>query len=136
MSMTGASMFWKDTLHDYNINQSLPLPFDRYRLADEHRTGRGTSISFIFDEELSHHFLCYASSTNIKLEHLAIATYYAFLFKLTNGERDLCIAINNDARYRDYLNTIISLFQNVVPLRCQLDSHSSFNQSYWNKFKR
>ena len=128
MSMTGASMFWKDTLHDYNINQSLPLPFDRYRLADEHRTGRGTSISFIFGEDLSHHFLSYASSNNIKSEYLVLAIYYAFLFKLTNGEKDLCVGINTNGRYRDELKSIIGLFENIIPLRCQLDPRWSFDQ--------
>ena len=49
MSMTGASMFWLDTLHDSHLDRSLPLPYDRYRLTDEHRTGRGTSVSFDFD---------------------------------------------------------------------------------------
>ena len=128
MSMTGASMFWKDTLHDYNINQSLPLPFDRYRLADEHRTGRGTSISFIFGEDLSHHFLSYASSNNIKSEYLVLAIYYAFLFKLTNGEKDLCVGINTNGRYRDELKSIIGLFENIIPLRCQLDPRWSIDQ--------
>ena len=65
MPMTGASMFWLDILHDCNLDRSLPLPYDRYRLSDEHRTGRGTSISFDFGQDLSHHFLHYASSNNI-----------------------------------------------------------------------
>ncbi|CAF4234026.1 unnamed protein product, partial [Adineta steineri] len=43
MSMTGASMFWLDALHDCKLDQPLSLPFDRYRLSNEHRTGRGTS---------------------------------------------------------------------------------------------
>jgi hypothetical protein len=55
--MTGASMFWLDSLHDCNLDQPLPLPYDRYRLSDEHRTGRETSISFDFGQDLSHHFL-------------------------------------------------------------------------------
>ena len=33
MPMTGASMFWLDTLHDCNLDQSIPLPYDRYRLS-------------------------------------------------------------------------------------------------------
>ncbi|CAF4202876.1 unnamed protein product, partial [Adineta steineri] len=70
ISMTGASMFWLDALHDCELNQSLPLPFDQYRLSNEHRTGRGTSISFDFGQDLSHDFLVYASSNNIPLEHL------------------------------------------------------------------
>ena len=128
MPMTGASMFWLDTLHDCNLDQSLPLPFDRYRLSDEHRTGRGTSISFDFGQDLSHHFLTYASSNNIKPQHLALASYYVFLFKLTNGERDLCIGMNTDGRYKEELMSMIGMFDNVIPLRCQLDPHWSFHQ--------
>ncbi|CAF1496352.1 unnamed protein product, partial [Adineta steineri] len=46
MSMPEARMFWLDALHECKLDQPLSLPFDRYRLANEHRTGRGTSISF------------------------------------------------------------------------------------------
>ena len=128
MSMTSASMFWLDTLYDCNLDQSLPLPFDRSRRNNETRTGRGTSVSFNFGEDLSHHFLHYSSSMNISLEYLVFATYYAFLFKLTNGEKDLCVTINTDSRFRDELKTLIGLFDNVVPLRCQLDPHWSLHQ--------
>ncbi|CAF1300851.1 unnamed protein product [Adineta steineri] len=128
MSMTGASMFWLDALHDCKLDQSLSLPFDRYRLSDEHRTGRGTSISFDFGQDLSHHFLSHASSNNISMEQLALATYYVFLFKLTNGEKDLCIGINTHGRYRDELSSIIGMFVNAIPLRCQLDPHLSFHK--------
>jgi non-ribosomal peptide synthetase component F len=95
---------------------------------DEHRTGRGTSVSFDFGEDLSHHFLACASSNNIEAQHLALACYYVFLFKLTNGERDLCIGMNMDNRYRDELKSIIGIFENIIPLRCQLDPHWSFQQ--------
>ncbi|CAF1475792.1 unnamed protein product, partial [Adineta steineri] len=46
MSMTGASVFWLDALCGCKLDQPLSLPFDRYRLSNEHRTGRGTTISF------------------------------------------------------------------------------------------
>ncbi|CAF4063714.1 unnamed protein product, partial [Adineta steineri] len=128
MSMSGASMFWLDALHDCKLDQPLSLPFDRYRLANEHRTGRGTSISFHFGQDLSHHFLLHASANNISLEHLALATYYVFLFKLTNGEKDLCIGINTLGRYRDELNSIIGMYVNAIPLRCQLDPHLSLHE--------
>ncbi|CAF3968932.1 unnamed protein product, partial [Adineta steineri] len=128
MPMTGASMFWLDALHDCKLDQPLSLPFDRYRLSNEHRTGRGTSISFDFGQDLSHDFLIHASSNNISLEQLALAAYYVFLFKLTNGEKDLCIGINTDGRYRDELNSIIGMFVNAIPLRCQLDPHLSFDK--------
>ncbi|CAF1531376.1 unnamed protein product, partial [Adineta steineri] len=128
MSMTGATMFWLDNLHDCHLDQSLSLPYDRYRLMNEHPTNRATSISFDFGPDLSHHFLLYASSNNIKHEHLALATYFIFLFKLSNGVKDLCISMNIDNRYRDELKSIIGLFENIIPLRCQLDPHWSFHQ--------
>ncbi|CAF4029340.1 unnamed protein product [Adineta steineri] len=127
MSMSGASMFWLDALHDSHLDQSLSLPFDRYRLSNEHRTGRGTSISFDFGQDLSHHLLIHASSNNISIEHLALAIYFIFLFKLTNGQTDLCLAMNiNNNRYRDELKLIIGLFENIIPLRCQLDPNWFF----------
>ncbi|CAF3973115.1 unnamed protein product [Adineta steineri] len=128
MAMTGASMFWLDVLHNCKLDQPLSLPFDRYRLSNEHRTGHGTSVSFDFGQDLSHHFLLHASSNNISLEHLALGTYYVFLFKLTNGEKDLCIGINTHGRYRDELKHIIGMFVNAIPLRCQLDPHLSFHE--------
>ncbi|CAF1554346.1 unnamed protein product, partial [Adineta steineri] len=128
MSMTGASMFWHDVLHDCKLDQPLPLPFDRYRLANEHRTGRGTSISFDFGQDLSHDFLTHVSSNSISLEQLALATYYVFLFKLTNGEKDVCIGINTHGRYRDELESIVGMFVNAIPLRCRLDPHLSFHK--------
>ncbi|CAF4296880.1 unnamed protein product, partial [Adineta steineri] len=53
---------------------------------------------------------------------------YVFLFKLTNGEKDLCIGLNTHGRYRDELKSIIGMFVNALPLRCQLDPHSSFHK--------
>ncbi|CAF1479154.1 unnamed protein product, partial [Adineta steineri] len=128
MSMTGASMFWLDALHDCKLDQPLSLPYDRHRLSNEHRSGRGTTISFDFGQDLSHDFLTRASSNNISLEHLALATYYVFLFKLTNGQTDLCIGMTVNNRYSDELKSIIGLFENVIPLRCQLDPHWCFHQ--------
>jgi non-ribosomal peptide synthetase component F len=128
MPIIAASMFWLDTLHDCNLDRSLPLPYDRYRLKNEHRTGRGTSFSFDFGQDLSHGFLACASSNNIQAQHLALACYYVVLFKLTNGESDLCIGMNVDNRYRDELKSVIGMFENVIPLRCQLDPHWSFQQ--------
>ncbi|CAF4258660.1 unnamed protein product, partial [Adineta steineri] len=126
--MSGASMFWLDTLHDCKLDQPLSLPYDRYRLSNEHRTSHATSISFDFGQDLSHHFRTHASSNSIPIEHLTFAIYFIFLFKLTNGQIDLCLAMNIDNnRYRDELNSTIGLFENVIPLRCQLDPQWHFN---------
>jgi non-ribosomal peptide synthetase component F len=127
MTMTAASMFWSDTLHDCNLDQPLPLPCDRYRLSNQHRTGNGISVSSAFGQDLSQHFLAYTSFKNMKPEYLALAAYYVFLFKLTNGERDLCIGMTTDGRYRDEIKSVVGMFENVIPLRCQLDPHWSFD---------
>ena len=128
MPMTGASMYWLDALHDCRLDQPLSLPYDRYRLSNEHRSGRATSVSFDLGQDLSHHLLTYASSNNLSLEHLTLSIYFVFLFKLSNGESDLCIGMNTHGRYRDELQSIIGLFENVIPVRCQLDPHQSFRQ--------
>ena len=128
MPMTAASMFWMDTLHDCHLDRSLPLPYDHYRVSDEHRSGRGTSISFDFGQDLSHHFLLYASLNDTPMQHLSLACYYAFLFKLCNGETDLCVGMNIDGRYREELMSVIGMFVNALPLRCQLDPHWSFDR--------
>ena len=72
MSMIAANSFWFDTLHNYKLDQSLSLPFDRYRLSNEHRTGHGTSISFDFGEHLSQTFISFASLNNNTTLHYFI----------------------------------------------------------------
>ena len=126
MSMTGASMYWLDALHGCNLDRSLALPYDRYRLVDEQRTGRSRSVTLDFGEDLSHAFLACASANSISPQHLALACYYVFLFKLTNGERDLCVGMSVNTRYRDELQSVIGLFENTIPLRCQMDPNLSF----------
>ncbi len=126
--MIAANIFWLDTLHECKIDQSLSLPFDRYRLLNKHRSGRGISISFDFGQHLSHDFLTYSLSNNMTTEQLALAIYYVLLFKLANGERDLCIGMTIDNRYRDEFKSLIGLFENIIPLRCQLDLQWSFDE--------
>ena len=124
--MAMASAFWLETLRDYEMNRPLALPFDRHRLSDEQRTGRGTSASFDFGEDLSRAFLAYATMSNTTPELLSLACYFAFLFKLTNGERDLCLTMETHARYNEQLHSIIGMFLTLLPCRIQLDPSLSF----------
>jgi hypothetical protein len=52
------------------------------------------------------------ASNQLTLFQLGLATFYAFLFKLTHGERDLCIASVNANRYRPELEEMIGLIVN------------------------
>ena len=127
--MTLASAFWLEALQDHEIDRPLSLPFDRHRVSDEQRTGRGTSASIDFGQDLSRAFLAYSSVNNATPEHLSLACYFAFLFKLTNGERDLCIAMNTTGRFKDELQSIIGMFVNTIPLRLpHFDPSISFSQ--------
>ncbi|CAF1195321.1 unnamed protein product [Adineta steineri] len=128
MPMTAANAFWLDALRDCKIDRPLQLPFDRHRVSDEHRTGRGTSISFQFDNDFTKAFLTYASTYNIKLEYLVLASYYTFLFKLANNENDICILMNNHDRSKPELMSIIGMFVNALPMRCQINSNHSFDE--------
>jgi non-ribosomal peptide synthetase component F len=73
-------------------------------------------------------FLNYASSHQVTHFQLGLATFYAFLFKLTHGETDLCIASINANRYRPELQEMIGMFVATLPYRIQLDSQWSFDQ--------
>ena len=128
MPMTAAKIYWLENLHDFKIDQSPSLPFDRYRLSNEHSTDRGISVTFDFGEDFSQAFLTYSSLYNTKLEHLALACYFGFLFKLTNGEKDICVSMKTHNRHKDELRSMIGLFENVIPLRCQLDPLFSFQE--------
>jgi hypothetical protein len=104
--VTDAVLIDLGILQDYNFDRSLSLPYDRYRLPNDHRSGRGKSISFDFNHDLSHRFLSYALSDDMALQYMVLTCYYAFSFKLTNGEKDLCIGMNTHDRYKEELISV------------------------------
>jgi non-ribosomal peptide synthetase component F len=73
-------------------------------------------------------FLNYASLHQITPFQLGLTIYYALLFKLTHGQRDLCIACLNANRYRSELQNIIGMFVAILPYRSQLDPQWSFDE--------
>ena len=97
-------------------------------MTDDDRTGCDITILFDFGADLSDYFLAYASSNNLNPESFALACYYVLLFKLTNGEDDLCIGFEIDNRWKDELKPIIGMFVNTIPLRCRFDFHCSFDE--------
>ncbi|CAF1356518.1 unnamed protein product [Adineta steineri] len=116
-------------LHDLNqaymtnqlpINHNTDLRYLDYALIEQQMPMTSANLSC--------DFLNYALTNNIELQHLALAAYYMFLFKLTNGERDICIGMNTHTRYKYEFKSIIGLYENLIPLRCQLDRDDSFRQ--------
>jgi NRPS condensation-like uncharacterized protein len=128
MDMTISRDFWRSQLDGYNMENRLSLPVDRHRLSNDKRTGLASVIELTFDDNLSHSFLTYAASHRVTPFQLGLATFYAFLFKLTNGQNDLCIACINANRYRNELQNLIGMFVATLPYRLQLNPQHSFDQ--------
>ena len=104
------------------------MPIDRHRSSTDQRSGLASVAEISFDDDISTAFLNYASSHHITPFQLGLATFYAFLFKLTHGQNDLCIACLNANRYRSELQNMIGMFVATLPYRIQLDPHWSFDE--------
>jgi hypothetical protein len=110
MDMTSSRQFWHSQLSRYNFQRSLSLPTDRHRSSSDQRSGLAFVTQISFNNDISTAFLNYASSHRLTPFQLGLAIFYAFLFKLTHGERDLCITSLNANRYRTELHDMIGMF--------------------------
>ena len=128
LDMTTSSDFWRAQLHGYDLEHRLVLPFDRHRSTNDQRSGKASVAEFVFTEQLSRSFLDYASSLNVTPFQLGLAVFYVFLFKLANGQQDLCIGCVNANRYRVELQDIIGMFVATLPYRIQVDPSTSFKK--------
>ncbi|CAF1664970.1 unnamed protein product, partial [Adineta ricciae] len=128
LDMSTSGDFWRAQLDGYDLERGLVLPVDRHRLSNNERSGRAWVGQFSFDDDLSRSFLSFASSHNVTLFQLGLATFYAYLFKLTGGQQDLCVGSINANRYRVELRDLIGMFVATLPYRVQLDPNGSFEQ--------
>jgi hypothetical protein len=97
----------------YDVGRPLSLLTDRQRISINDRTDRVWSVTFNFDSNLLCALLDYASMMNTTLDYLAFTCYYVFLFKLTNGEKDLCVGRNIDVGYQSKLHDFIDKVVNT-----------------------
>jgi hypothetical protein len=125
---TSSRQFWHSELVGYDLQHSFSLPLDRHRSSTDQRSGLASSAQIRFDNNTSTAFFNYASSHQVTPFQLGLSTFYAFLFKLTHGESDLCIASINANRYRPELEKMIGMFVATLPYRIQLDSQWSFDE--------
>ena len=128
MNMAASRDFWQSELQGYNLQHPLSLPVDRHHSLADQRSGLGYASQITFDDEISMSFLNYASSHNLTLFQLGLATFYVFLFKLTHGQSDICISSVNANRYRSELQDMIGMFVATLPYRVEFDAHWSFDQ--------
>ncbi|CAF1486244.1 unnamed protein product, partial [Adineta steineri] len=128
IDMTPSSEFWRSQLNGYNQECRLSLPVDRHCLYSDQRSGYAFIAHISFDNEISTSFLDYASSHQVTPFQLGLATFYAFLFKLTYRRNDLCISCLNANRYRTELQSMIGMFVSTLPYRVELDLQWSFDE--------
>ena len=111
--MKVARAFWHEIMFAYEWNHHISLPIDFQRYSDERRSGRASTASLTFDDELAKECIKYAAAKSVPLLTLFLTCYYLFLFKLTNIETDLCVAMNMSSRYKPDLNDLIGNFMNL-----------------------
>jgi non-ribosomal peptide synthetase component F len=126
--MTPSCEFWKLELERYNLERPLSLRMDRIRSSIDQRSGFASLAEFVFDDDIATAFLNYASSHQVTPFQLGLATFYAFLFKLTHGHCDLCTTCIDANRYRTELQDIVGIFLAILPYRIELDPHWSFDE--------
>ncbi|CAF4107974.1 unnamed protein product, partial [Adineta steineri] len=125
--MTLSREFWHSQLNGYNQECRLSLPVDRHCSYSDQRSGYASTAHISFDNEISTSFLDYASSHQVTPFQLCLATFYAFLFKLTYRQNDLCISCFNANRHRTELQNMVGMFVSTLPYRIQVDSDWSFD---------
>ncbi|CAF4104371.1 unnamed protein product, partial [Adineta steineri] len=128
IDMTTSREFWYLQLEGYNWESRLLLPVDRHRMSNDHRSSSASVTQISFDNDISQSFLDYASIHHVTPFQLGLTILYAFLFKLTHGESDLCISCLNANRYKTELHNIMGMFVSTLPYRVQLDPHWSFDE--------
>ncbi|CAF2830045.1 unnamed protein product [Rotaria sp. Silwood2] len=125
--MTKSGDFWRAELDGYNFEKHLSLPVDRCRSKTDQRSSAAYSARFSLNSDLSKSFLAYASSHNVTPFQLGLATFYVLLFKLSNGEIDLCISCVDANRYRPEIEDFVGMFIATLPYRVQIDPSRSFD---------
>ncbi|CAF1208780.1 unnamed protein product [Adineta steineri] len=125
--MTTSREFWYLQLEEYNLESRLSLPVDRHRVSNDHRSGSASVTQISFDNEISQSFLDYASIHHVTPFQLGLSVLYAFLFKLTHGENDLCISCLNANRHKIEVQNIIGMFVSILPYRIEIDPRWSFD---------
>ncbi|UJR12905.1 hypothetical protein I4U23_017079 [Adineta vaga] len=124
--MNKARRFWSGLMHGYNWNRIQHLVPDE-STNNQIRSGRGLSVAFHIEQDIVDAMMIFASSNNITMFALTLACYYAFLFKLTNDDDDLCVGGVIANRSKEETKTMIGMFVNLVPYRIKIEPNNSFN---------
>jgi hypothetical protein len=108
-----SNSFWHEIMFEYNWNHHLTLPIDHQQKSDKEHIGYACTTSLKLTDDITKALIDCASLMDTPLLSLLLTCYYVFLFKLSNNETDLCVAMSIDSRYKTKLENIIGTFNNL-----------------------
>ncbi|CAF3952623.1 unnamed protein product, partial [Adineta steineri] len=123
--MNKARRFWANLMHGYDWDKIRYLIPDEDRI-DRHRSGRGYSTTFTITEDVMDAMMLFASTNNVTMFSLSLACYYAFLFKLTNHDDDLCVVSSAANRSEKEIQDMIGVFINLLLYRIKIGLNNTF----------
>lgn len=115
--------FWLDVYRDFD-NQPFSIFPDCRR--PEVFSGRGDSIDFEFDQELTSKLRIMATSLGVTMFNLIYALFNVLLAKLSDLD-DIIIGVPVSGRTHADLENIIGLFVNTLPFKVGLERDISFS---------
>ncbi|CAF1593907.1 unnamed protein product, partial [Adineta ricciae] len=128
--MTTSRQFWASHLQGSDLERRLPLPIDHHRSHSAQRSGYASIFRISFHETTISNFLNCASSYQVTPFQLGLTTFYAFLYRLTRQQTDLCVACLNANRYRSELENMVGMFVSTLPYLIHIDSDTSFDDLF------
>ena len=128
MNMYLSKEFWRRQIQGCNLQRPLSLPVDRHCSMNDRRSGLASNAEIFFSDSLATTFIAYASLHQLTLFQLSLATFYAFLYKLSHGDSDLCVSCIDANRFRSELQDILGMFLAILPYRVELNSQWSFDE--------
>ncbi|CAF1086100.1 unnamed protein product [Adineta steineri] len=125
--MNKAHRFWANLMHGYDWDKIRYLAPDEDRI-DRHHSGRGYSTAFAINQDIVDAMMLFASTNNVTMFSLSLACYYAFLFKLTNHDDDLCVVSSAANRPEKELQDMIGMFVNLLLYRIKIEPNNTFER--------
>ena len=128
--------YWKEQLAD--LPPALELPSDRIQRLQP--TGQGAVHEFRLDQTIVTELRQLAREERMTLFTVLLASFQVWLYRYT-GQTDLIVGTPLADRDRPEVQSLIGYFLNMLPIRSQLESDTSFrqvlrqiHQTIWNAF--
>ncbi|CAF1679807.1 unnamed protein product, partial [Adineta steineri] len=125
--MNKARRFWANVMHGYDWDKIRHLVPDEGQ-TDRHHSGRGCSTAFTIDQDVVDSMMLFASTNNVTMFSMFLTCYYAFLFKLTNHDDDLCVVSSTANRSEKEIQNMIGIFLNLLLYRIKIDPNITYKR--------